>query len=199
MNHKVLYALLIILSGILISCGEDAVKSPKARMYPKVIYPDKEYVTFDTSLCNFAFRFPSYGQIEKDSFIFEGKPNHPCWFDIQIPTLNASLHCSYYKITKEKDLTSLINDAFTIAGKHNIKANYRKESNIENKYGIKGILFDIEGPVASPSQFYLTDGKDHFFRASLYFNSKVNPDSTAPVLTFLKTDIDSLVASFRWK
>jgi gliding motility-associated lipoprotein GldD len=183
----------------MISCGDDGVKTPKARMFPKVIYPDKSYIDFDTSLCDFSFRFPDYGKVVKDSFVFEGKPTHPCWFDIQIPTLNASLHCSYYQVTKEKDLSSLINDAFAIAGKHNIKANYRKEDNIENKYGVKGILFNIDGPVASPNQFYLTDGKNHFFRASLYFNSKVNPDSTAPVLAFLKTDIDSLIASFRWK
>lgn len=199
MNHKMRFLIIFLVSIITLSCGEETVKTPKARMYPKVIYPDKEYVLFDTTLCNFKFRFPTYGNIVKDSFIFDGQPSHPCWFDIQIPSLNASLHCSYYLITKEKDLSSLINDAFTIAGKHNIKANYRKESDIENKYGVKGIFFEIEGPVASPSQFYLTDGKDHFFRASLYFNSKVNPDSTAPVLAFLKTDIDSLITSFQWK
>ncbi|MBK8624163.1 MAG: hypothetical protein IPN86_00890 [Saprospiraceae bacterium] len=191
--------LIVILSSFLISCSEEAIKTPKARMYPKVIYPSKSYVSFDTVLCNFNFRFPSYGKIMQDSFVFDGKPLHPCWFDIQIPELNASLHCSYYQVTKQKDLSSLINDAFTIAGKHNIKANYRKEAIILNKYGVKGVMFDIEGPVASPCQFYLTDEKDHFFRASLYFNSKVNPDSTAPVLTFIKTDIDSLIATFRWK
>ena len=83
--------------------------------------------------------------------------------------------------------------------KHNIKANYRKETIIDNGHGVKGILFEIEGPVASPLQFYLTDEKDHFFRASLYFNSKVNPDSTAPVLKYLRSDIDTLIASFKWK
>jgi gliding motility-associated lipoprotein GldD len=113
--------------------------------------------------------------------------------------LNASLYCSYYRITKDKSISALINDAFNIAGKHNIKANYRRETIIENKNGVKGILFDIEGPVASPVQFYLTDDKNHFFRASLYFNSKVNPDSTAPVLSFIKTDIDTLISTFRWK
>ena len=60
-------------------------------------------------------------------------------------------------------------------------------------------MFDIDGPVASPTQFYLTDEDKHFFRASLYFNSKVNPDSTAQVLEFLKPEIDTLLSSFKWK
>ncbi len=196
-NIWVLTIVLFIVS--LFACSENSIKTPKPRMYPRVIYPAKNYVQFDTSHCGFSFKYPNYNTIEQDSFKFEGKPANPCWFDLQSKDLNTSLHCSYYKIDNKKDLSSLIDDAFNLAGKHNVKANYRKEIIIENKYGVKGILFDIEGPVASPTQFYLTDEKNHFFRASLYFNSKVNPDSTAPILTFVKQDIDTLIASFQWK
>lgn len=181
------------------SCSDETIKTPKPRMYPRVVYPKKNYVNFDTTLCSFQFRYPDFNKILKDSFKFEGKPVDPCWFDLRSKDLNTSLHCSYYNINDKKSLSSLIDDAFNLAGKHNVKANYRKETIIENKYGVTGILFDIEGPVASPTQFYLTDGKNHFFRASLYFNSRVNPDSTAPVLTFVKQDIDTLIATFRWK
>jgi gliding motility-associated lipoprotein GldD len=192
--------LCLVLTHTLISCGEEAVKMPKPRMFPKVDYPiASEALKFDTTFCNFTFQYPGFGIIVQDSFFYEDNPLHPCWFDINIPDLNASLHCSYYKVTKEKNLSSLINDAFNIVGKHNIKANFRKESIIENSKGAKGIMFDIEGPVASPLQFYLTDEKNHFFRASLYFNSKVNPDSTAPVLKFLKPEIASMIATFEWK
>jgi gliding motility-associated lipoprotein GldD len=200
MNRKIRIILYLGLVYTLCSCGEVAIKMPKPRMYPKVDYPSAAgNLKFDTTFCNFTFQYPKYATVVQDSFFYEGKPIHPCWFDINIPDLNASLHCSYYKVTKEKDLSSLINDAFNIAGKHNIKANFRKESVIENESGAKGILFEIEGPVASPLQFYLTDEKNHFFRASLYFNSKVNPDSTAPVLKFIKPEIESMIASFEWK
>jgi gliding motility-associated lipoprotein GldD len=181
------------------SCNEDAARTPKARMFPRVDYPVKAYKDFDSTFCNFTFRMPNYGKIVQDSSQFNQEQNHPCWFDISVPALNSSVYCSYYKLTKQKTLSSLVEDAFTIAGKHNIKANYRKETIIDNGHGVKGILFEIEGPVASPLQFYLTDEKDHFFRASLYFNSKVNPDSTAPVLKYLRSDIDTLIASFKWK
>jgi gliding motility-associated lipoprotein GldD len=194
----ILYFLIFVLL-VFIGCAEENMQTPKPRMYPKVIYPEKTYQDFDSTFCNFKFKFPNYSEIVQDSFVFEGKPSGACWFDIKNKDLNTSLHCSYYHISKDKDLSTLINDAFNIAGKHNIKANYRKETTIVNKYGVKGILFDIEGPVASPTQFYLTDEKNHFFRASLYFNSKVNADSTAPILKFVKQDIDTLIASFSWK
>lgn len=181
------------------SCGEEALRTPKARMFPRVDYPIKGYKDFDSTICNFTFKMPLYSKIVQDSSQYNQEQNHPCWFDITIPALNSSLYCSYYKLTKQKTLSSLVEDAFTIAGKHNIKANYRKETVIDNKNGVKGILFEIEGPVASPLQFYMTDEKDHFFRASLYFNSTVNPDSTAPVLKYLRSDIDTLIASFKWK
>lgn len=190
--------------GILLnitSCSDDkSIKIPKPRMYPRIYYPvNTNYSTFDTTFCSFVFKYPAYSKISQDTFKLNDKPQHPCWFNIDFTSLNATLHCSYYKITNEKSLSALIDDAFEIAGKHNIKANYRKENIIENENGIKGIMFDIDGPVASPTQFFLTDEKNHFFRASLYFNSKVNPDSTAPVLQFLKPELDSIITSFKWK
>ncbi|MBK8548048.1 MAG: hypothetical protein IPL63_11950 [Saprospiraceae bacterium] len=93
---------------------------------------------------------------------------------MRIDTLLASVHCNYVEISKENTLDKLVNDAFTIAGKHNIKANGRTESIIKNDNGVKGLFFDIDGPVAMPVQFYLTDNTKHFFRGSLYFNAKVN-------------------------
>lgn len=182
------------------SCRNSSPTLPKPRMYPRIFYPETgSYSVFDTTFCNFSFKYPEYAEIIQDSFFYGDFPLHPCWFDINIPSLNASLYCSYYKADKEKSLPELINDAFTITEKHNIKANYRKETLIDNNSDVQGLLFDIEGPVASPTQFYLTDGKENFFRASLYFNSKVDPDSTAAVLQFIKPELDTLIASFRWK
>lgn len=191
----------MLLAGVFLffGCGEEAVHLPRPRMYPRVFYPSKAYEDFRQDDCAFAFRKATYSTIEKDTFLFEGKPSSDCWFDIQTTGLNASLHCSYYSINEQSDLSSLVNDVFALAGKHNIKANYRRESPIVNQYGVTGILFEMEGPVASPLQFYLTDEKNHFFRGSLYFNAAVNPDSTRPVLQFLKQDIDTLITTFRWK
>lgn len=200
-TFKISIILALLVGLCFVSCNEETSTGlPKPRMYPRVFYPETgSYINFDTTFCSFTFKYPKYSKIVQDSFFYEDTPLHPCWFDIDFPLLNATLHCSYYDISSKKTLSSLINDAFEIAGKHNIKANYRKESIIENQYGVMGIMFDIDGPVASPTQFYLTDEDKHFFRASLYFNSKVNPDSTAQVLQFLKPEIDTLLSTFKWK
>jgi gliding motility-associated lipoprotein GldD len=184
---------------VIIGCREEIVTTPKPRMYPRVFYPEKSVATYTTADCPFTFDYAGYNNILRDTFIFDGKPSSDCWFDLHTKSLNASLHCSYYEAKSPKDISSHIDDAFQITGNHNIKANYRKEDAIQNKYGVTGLMFSLEGPVASPLQFYLTDNKNHFFRASLYFNAKVNPDSTAAILAFMKPDIELMISSFKWK
>jgi gliding motility-associated lipoprotein GldD len=172
---------------------------PKPRMYPKIDFPtERNYNPLDTFGCEFHFMYPAYAELNKDSFIYENKSSNDCWFDIAIDRLNTKIYCSYYRIDNNNSLTKMVNDAFRIAGEHNSRADYRKESIIDKPGNVHGLLFEISGPVASPIQFYLTDSINHFFRASLYFESQVNPDSTAPVLTFMKEDIEQIINTFEW-
>jgi hypothetical protein len=45
----------------------------------------------------------------------------------------------------------------------------------------------------------LTDTTQHFFKASLYFEAKVNPDSLAPIFKFVEEDVNKMIQSFDWK
>ena len=76
---------------------------------------------------------------------------------------------------------------------------YREELPIRNQNGVEGLLFNLEGPVASPINFFMTDTLDHFVRASLYFNSNVDPDSIAPILEFVSKDVQQILQTFEWK
>ena len=58
---------------------------------------------------------------------------------------------------------------------------------------------NIEGDVATPFQFYLTDSTTHFLRGSLYVKSKINQDSLAPVYEFLKRDAMHMINTFQWQ
>ena len=191
--------LVIFLMLLLPSCKEEGLKMPRQRMYPFIDFPSRKDTLFSKSSCNFTFPLPAYFSLRQDSFYFGEVPLHDCWFDLYNQNLGASLHCSYYDVTSRSRLDQLINDAFEITGKHNIRANARRESLISNGNGVSGILFEVDGPVASPLQFFVTDSTTHFFRASLYFNAKVNPDSTAPVLQFIRQDIDKMITGFKWK
>lgn len=182
---------------LLSSCGEDEVYTPKPRTFPRVIYPERSYKQLDINYCQFVFDYPGYARIEQDTAFFDEKPADPCWFDIVIPAFNAKLHCSYFPING--DFEKFRNDAFSLANKHNIKANYIDELPVKKANGLSGMVFNIEGPVASPFQFYLTDSKEHFFRASLYFHTQARPDSLAPVFDFIKEDLMQLINTFEWK
>ena len=183
---------------LMVACKDEGVYSPKPHMYPKVNYPAKEYSTFEEDYCDMTFEKPVYTQISQERSFFEEDPLHPCWFDVNFPSLNGSLHFSYYPVESRKRFDELVGDAFTFAEKHDIKANYRTETAIDNEHGLSGILFDISGPVASPIQFFLSDSTEHFIRASLYFNNKVQPDSMAPIYSFVREDIERMIATMNF-
>jgi len=164
---------------------------PRPRAYPRIEFPDRSTVQYDTSDCPFTFRYPGYAAISEKK--------EACWFDLYMSGFEARLHCSYVPVTKEKEFTDLVRDAFLIAGKINERANYMTESRVQNAHGVGGLILDWTGPAASPIHFYLSDTTTHFFKAALYFDSKVQPDSLAPIVEFIKQDIDSLIATFEWR
>ncbi|HMS70233.1 MAG TPA: hypothetical protein PKD18_18935 [Saprospiraceae bacterium] len=189
----------VLLTLMLISCGSQPEKTPKPHMYPRVIFPQKHYVSFDQAKCNMTFEYPDYMAFEQDTNFFEEKPLDPCWFDLEAKGLMASLHFSYYPIQNRARFDELVTDVFKLVGEHNIKANYRNEQIIDNAdQNVHGLYFEIEGAVASPLQFYLSDSTRNFVRASLYFNSKVNADSTKIVYDFIKQDVDRMIETWKW-
>ena len=188
----------LVLGILLGSCKSEIEMIPRPRMYPRIVFPERNYVNFDKFYCPFSFKYPDYAEIVQDTVFFDEKPAHPCWFDLRFAPLNSSLHCSYYPIRNRADFDKFVNDAFNMAGKHNIKADAREEYLIQDK-GISGIIFEIKGPVASPYQFFITDSLNHFMRGSLYINDAVNPDSTRIIVDFLKKDIEIMIEHFNWK
>jgi gliding motility-associated lipoprotein GldD len=194
-------SLLLSLLSLLIlcnACKEEIIATPKPRAFPRVIYPTKAYQKLGVNYCKFTFDYPKYAKIQQDTAFFGEKPVNPCWFDVYYPDFDARIYCSYYPIDKKNTIQKLTKDAFELAGKHNIKANYIDELPIKKPNGVSGFVFDIQGSVASPFQFYLTDSTKHFFRGSLYFNTQSRQDSLAPVANFIKTDVMQMVNTFEW-
>lgn len=184
---------------ILQSCEDEPVITPKPRGFPKVVYPAKSYQSFEEGYCDFSFQYPTYAKIEKSESFFDERPSNECWFDISIPEFNAKIHCTYSPIDKKETGEKLRTDAFELAHKHNIKAKYIEEIKIDTKNGAKGFAFNLEGEVASPFQFYVTDEEKHFVRGSLYFNNEVAPDSLAPIFLYVKKDIEYMINTLEWK
>ncbi|MEM9990499.1 MAG: hypothetical protein AAF738_01980 [Bacteroidota bacterium] len=178
---------------------ESPVYAPKPRAYPKVNYPEREYVRLDKDYCAFSFEYPSYMNVVQDKRYFDEESKHECWFDLYMEAFDSRLHCTYYPIQSRDDFEKLLVDAFELAGKHNSRADYIEERPIQQAGNVKGFGFEIEGPAASPFQFFVTDSTQHFFRASLYFNTQARPDSLAPVYQFVKHDINKIIETFQWQ
>ena len=179
------------------SCTDYNESAPKPHAYPKVDYPKGSYKVVNTQDCDFEFEIPDYVKIIKDSLYFD-KAAPDCWFNIIYPKLKANLHCSYYPITNLKQIEKMGNDAFVLANKHTTKADFIDEIEIHKPNNVHGYAFSIEGNVASPFQFFLTDSTQHYFRGSLYFDTKTEVDSIGPILNFVKTDIMHMINTFNW-
>lgn len=195
MYKAILFIFLVILS----SCDQDKIPLPKPRIYPKVIYPQKNIQKLEISSCPFEFERPAYFKYKADDKRLLEEKEFECWFDLHCEELNSNIHLSYIPISKTSPFDKLVYDAFNLVNKHNIKASSREEIKFsyENKK-VHGLIFKIDGPVASPIQFFVTDSTKHFLRGSLYFNDIVNRDSIAPVYTFLEEDIMLLLKSINW-
>lgn len=190
--------LFVLMIFLLMGCQSQESYIPKPRMFPKIDFPEKSYQQFDENYCQVKFDYPVYAEVVKDSLFFGEETEHPCWFDLIIPSLNGKIHCSYHPIENKKEFEELVEDAFTFSSKHTQKADYRDELVIEKPNDVSGIIFEMTGEVATPVHFFLTDSIQHYFRASVYFYNQVNPDSMAPVHEFIKEDVAKMIETFEW-
>ncbi len=198
-QSRICFPFLFGLLLVLCQCGDAPAPTPKPRGYPRVVYPDRHYVSLDDEACAFRFEYPDYMQVEEDTAFFDEKPLHPCWFNLYYPDFDSRLHFSYYPVGDTKSLERLSLDAFELMDWHKKRANYIDEVRIENPArDLYGFTFEIEGPAASSFQFYLTDSTRHFLRGALYFNTEARPDSLAPVTAFVQEDIDHMINTFSW-
>ena len=121
-----LFFFLILLILLCTSCdgGQQSIYNPKPRSYPKIEFPAKSYTKVNTNVCPFSFERADYAEFVRDTLFFNDKPENECWFDLFVPSLNGTIHCSYYNINSKNTLDKLITDAYTLSNKHGVKADY---------------------------------------------------------------------------
>ena len=174
------------------SCQNSYV--PKPRGYYRIDFPGKEYRLFDTTF-PYTFEYPVYAKIVRDS----SRGAEPFWINIVYYPFNAQLHISYKTINN--NLATYLNDSHTLVNKHIPKANaISQREYVDSIEKVYGLVYEITGSdAASTYQFYLTDSTWNFVRGALYFDLVPNNDSLAPVIAFLKTDVEHMITTFRWK
>ena len=171
----------------------------KKRGYFKIDFPEKQYKWFDEPGYPYAFEYPVYGEILRDSLFFEERTENEWWLNVDFPGYNGRIHLSY-KDVRQHDFDSLVRDAFEMSFKqHTYKASDIRDSLMKTPEGIEGIYFSLQGNTATANQFFLTDSTRHFLRGALYFAATPNSDSLSVVNDFFKKDMLRLINSVKWK
>jgi len=184
-STKALLGLLLITS-----CGEDPV--PKPRGWFRIDLPEQSYTAWGND-STFSLEVPAYARMAERTAKGEAR-----WFDLRFPQQRATVHLTWSPVHGR--MQALIEDAHAFKAQHEAKAaKIRSERVLRDSVRVFGTLFDVEGDVASPMVFYLTDSTHNFLYGALYFDSRPNADSLSPVTDRIREDIRHMAVTLRWR
>ena len=180
--------LLLLLPLAFASCGYDPV--PKEKAYFRIDMPQQEFAAWEGEC--FKAELPVYSAMAKHM------SGEQCWQDWKFAEQRAQVYLTYKPV--HSDLGRLIEDAHDFKGKHRSKAvRIKSDRVLRDSSRVFGTMFTVDGDVASPMVFYLTDSTSHFLYGSLYFNCRPNADSLAPLTERLRSDIEHFAATLEWR
>lgn len=185
----ILYLILVLLN---VSCSKKTQTSERLN-YPLIEKVGTDTMFFETE--KFSFQYSDAAHIVP----VEAKNKNGLWFNIIYPSYKATIFCSYIPIDK-KSLKGVLEDNYKLVYSHTIQADRITAKTFENGLNrVYGTIYDIEGRVAVPLQFFVTDSTSNFIRGSVYYDNIVNPDSVVSVTAYLREDIVTLIESMYWK
>jgi gliding motility-associated lipoprotein GldD len=211
--HKISGLFIFIL---LLNCACNSPYTPKPRGYYRIDFPERSYVMFQEQGFPYRFEYPAYGQVVRDSSLFDGAEANPYWINIDFPRFSGRIYLSYkaiggystYKVKRGdryvdsmamNSFDQLVDEAYRMTFKHTSKASGITDSLFRSDNGVSGAYFRVEGNAATAHQFYVTDSVRHFLRGALYFDTAPNEDSLSVVNEFLEADMKHLIRSLRWQ
>lgn len=180
---------------LLAACSDDPL--PKPRGYFRLDLPAASYQPW-SGACPFSAEKPAYASMIDRSREGMMDADTACWTSMRFEHQKATVFMTYRRI--QNDLPELIDDAHAFKDKHEAKAvKIRTELVLRDSARVFGDLFVVEGDVASPMVFYLTDSTKHFLYGSLYFDSRPNADSLSPVSARIRDDVRHFARTLNWR
>jgi len=171
------------------ACNDQETFVPKPSTFLELNLPERSYENY-TDRCGYSFNKPSY-------FKFNDVAGSECNRDIELSTLNGVLHLS--RMDMDTTLDAYVNYSIDKVGEHKVMATAIYDTSfVRSDAKVFGTLFELQGNVASPFQFYLTDSTTRFLSGVLYFNSRPNYDSILPTLEFVKQDLYEFMKTLEW-
>lgn len=187
------FGIFFLFAAALFSCDREYL--PKPLGYNRLVLPEPAYHALPDTL-PYTFEYSIHAKLLADTSWIREK----FWVEIYYPELKANIHVTFKNITNnEQLLKELLNDAYVLTSKHQIKAYAIDEVLMENPFGNTAVVVELDGEVPSQMQFTITDSTKNFLRGALYFNTKVQNDSLRPAIEYMKKDILHLINTFDWK
>lgn len=188
-NKSVVFIVLVSALTFFTGCNE---YTPKPIAYNRI--DEIETGNVDYNFPKFSFKYSDQTHLDT----LKSKVTDEIWFNIVYPKYNAVIYCTYLPVTK-LSLPKVLEDSYKLAFSHSLKADeIIQKTYLNADRRVSGTVYSIEGSVATPIQFFLTDSVSNFFRGSFYYTEKVNPDSVAPITEFVLRDIQEMIDSFSW-
>lgn len=180
---------------VLIGFACEQTYTPKQRGYNRLDLPEHSYVALPDSL-PYQFQISKAASILRDSSYIAER----YWIDIYYPNIVANVQLTYKSLNHNQALLEeLVNDAYKLTSKHQIKAYAINESIIRTPSGKTAVVAELEGEVPSQLQFFITDSTENFLRGALYFRTATKNDSLQPAIEYIKIDIMQMLNTLEWK
>lgn len=182
----------MLLMLLLSACDREYL--PKPLGYNRLELPAHEYHSLPDTL-PYTFEYSKHAKLLKDTSAIRDQ----YWIEIYYPVMKSNIHITYKALHNSKKLLKEYLDAsYTLTAKHQIKAYAINEVVTKTPSGKTVVIAELEGEVPSQFQFTVTDSADNFLRGALYFNTKVQNDSLAPAIEYMKLDMMHLINTLEW-
>ena len=188
-------AAILLTSFMIVAVGScSRTYQPKPRGYNRLELLPAAYRLSPDSL-PYRFEYSTHARLLRDT----SRISERYWIELYYPAIHANIHITYKPILNDpRRLKEYLNDAYVLTAKHQIKAYAIDEVNVRTPSGKTAVIAEISGEVPSQFQFTVTDSSRHFLRGALYFYTKVQNDSLAPAIEYVKKDAMHLINTLQW-
>lgn len=196
MSKKSLLIVFVALA-LLTACHRHNDATPKPQAYLRIDLPAHAYTVYDTAALPFTFEYGNLSTIEWKNADRSGDR----WFTIRYPNYKGYVFMSYKHIRGEKDLKAQVDTSYRfVQDNFSYSSGVDENQFVNRQHRLFGTTYHLKGQnVASTYQFYVTDSVSHFLRGALYIDCTPNNDSLAPVLDYMREDINHFLESIRWR
>lgn len=198
MNDEFKILILFVFTCLLVGCGSSSQNdsyAPKPKGYNRIALPPQTYQPIGGEY-PYQFDISTAAVVLPDSSPLAEKD----WIYLYYPKLDANIQLTYKHVRRDPArLRDFIDDAYKLAGKHQIRATAVQQQTIVTQTGKTATLIRLQGDVPTPFQFYTTDSTTHYLRGAIYFPTATKNDSLAPVIEYLERDALRLLNTLRWR